>query len=64
MESKAMDQEAFTSLPENIPVSPLVLSDRLIALAEAADRAGFLSVAARLVRLASTVLEVSRGMAH
>ncbi len=59
-----MPPEAFMSLPEATPVSRLVLSDRLIALAEAADRAGFLSVAVRLVRLANSVLEVPRGVTH
>jgi len=37
--------------------SPLVLSDRLLALAEEADRAGFQSTADRLVRLAHHVLD-------
>lgn len=35
--------------------SPLVLIDRLISLAEQADRAGMDSVAGRLVQLACTV---------
>lgn len=37
--------------------SPLVLSDRLLSLAEEADRAGFQSTADRLVRLAYHVLD-------
>ena len=40
-----------------VPVSPLVLSDRLITLAQAADSAGLRGTATRLVRLAHTVLE-------
>ena len=39
------------------PISPLVLSDRLITLAQAADSAGLRGTATRLVRLAHTVLE-------
>jgi hypothetical protein len=39
------------------PVSPLVLSDRLITLARDADRAGFTSTADRLVRLAYAVFD-------
>ena len=39
------------------PVSALMLSDRLITLAKAADSAGLRSTATRLVRLAHTVLE-------
>lgn len=42
------------------PASALVLSDRLIALAEDAERAGLLATATRLVRLASSVLDESR----
>ena len=43
---------------ENEPAfSPLLLSDRLLTLAEDADRAGFRSAAERLLTLASKVLE-------
>lgn len=38
-------------------VSPLVLSDRLIALAEDADRAGFTGTAEQLVCLACAVFD-------
>ncbi len=38
-------------------VSPLVLSDRLITLAEAADRAGFTATAEQLVTLACSVFD-------
>ena len=41
-------------------VSPLLLSDRLIALAEDAARAGLPATADRLVRLASTVFDEPR----
>jgi hypothetical protein len=39
------------------PSSPLMLADRLIALAEDADRAGLRAAAERLVTLAHDVLE-------
>lgn len=39
------------------PPSPLVLADRLLTLAQDADRAGLVRTAGRLVRLASTVLD-------
>lgn len=39
------------------PVSPLVLSDRLISLAEAADRAGYIETAEQLVELACSVFD-------
>ena len=38
-------------------VSPLLLSDRLLALAKEADRAGFQIVAEHLLYLASDVLD-------
>jgi hypothetical protein len=41
----------------SIQVSPLVLADRLIALAEDADRAGLRKSASRLLRLAERVCE-------
>lgn len=40
-----------------LPASPLILSDRLIALAQEADRAGHVGTASQLVRLAHTVLD-------
>ena len=44
-------------------VSPLVLSDRLITLAQDADRAGYVDAARRLVRLAHTVFDETPGHA-
>jgi len=38
-------------------ISPLVLSDRLLSLAEDADRAGFRGAAEHLLDLASDVLD-------
>jgi hypothetical protein len=46
------------------PATALILSDRLIALAEDAERAGLRATATRLVRLACTVLDESRRPAH
>lgn len=40
-----------------VPLSELALSDRLIALAQDADRAGFRAIAARLVRLACDMFD-------
>ncbi len=40
--------------------SPLMLSDRLITLAQEADRAGFAATAGHLVSLAHTVFEEPR----
>jgi len=51
-----------TRLPA--PASALVLSDRLIALAEDAERAGLRDTATRLVRLACSVLDESRRDRH
>ena len=48
---------AETMPPPAVPVSALMLSDRLITLAQAADSAGLRSAAARLVRLAHAVLD-------
>jgi len=39
------------------PISPLVLADRLIALAEDADRAGLRKAAGHIIRLAERVCE-------
>ncbi|HET8995052.1 MAG TPA: hypothetical protein VFN42_00145 [Acetobacteraceae bacterium] len=49
---------AITSPAASITqVSPLVLSDRLIALAQAADRAGYTETAEHLVELACSVFD-------
>ena len=39
------------------PVSPLMLADRLITLAQDADRAGYRDAASHLVSLVYTVLD-------
>jgi len=46
------------------PITELTLSDRLIALAEDADRAGFRYAAAKLVRLACTVFDEAGETRH
>ncbi len=45
-------------------VSELILSDRLIALAEDADRAGYTTTAEQLVTLACTVFDEAAKKPH
>ena len=45
------------TVPSVAVISPLVLSDRLLSLAEDADRAGFRGAAEHLLGLASDVLD-------
>ena len=45
-------------------VSELILSDRLIALAEDADRAGYTDTAERLVTLACSVFDEASSKPH
>jgi hypothetical protein len=45
-------------------ISPLVLSDRLITLAEAADGAGYTAAAEKLVSLAHAVLDEKPHLTH
>ncbi|HEY2618053.1 MAG TPA: hypothetical protein VGI78_11980 [Acetobacteraceae bacterium] len=45
-------------------ISELVLSDRLIALAEDADRAGYADTAERLVTLACSVFDEAPSKPH
>ncbi len=40
-----------------LPITPLILSDRLLALAQEAERAGYSTSATRLVGLAHTVFD-------
>ncbi len=47
-----------------VPVSPLVLADRLISLAQDADRAGFADSATQLVSLAYQVLDKHPAVEH
>jgi hypothetical protein len=48
-------------LPGQTNVSPLVLCDRLISLAQEADRGGFVIAAEHLLDLASEVLDWPSG---
>jgi hypothetical protein len=52
---KAETTSATGYFPGAIQVSPLVLADRLLSLAQDADRAGFTRPAARLLRMAYAV---------
>jgi len=51
-------------LPGGIPCSNLILSDRLIALAEDADRAGYKDTAEMLVNLACSVFDEAPKKPH
>ena len=53
-----------TEASQKSTVSELVLSDRLIALAEAADRAGYTDTADRLVTLACSVFDEAPRRPH
>jgi hypothetical protein len=47
-----------------LPFSELVLSDRLLALAEAADHAGYTGTAEQLLTLACSVFDEAPTKAH
>jgi hypothetical protein len=49
--------ELATACPADTPTSPLVLCDRLIALAKQADSAGYAATADHLVRLAHSMFD-------
>ena len=53
----------FQTLPSS-PISPLMLADRLISLAQDADRAGYSDAASRLVGLVYSVLDGSHVLRH
>ena len=50
--------------PRKPPISELVLSDRLITLAEAADRAGYVDTAEHLLTLACSVFDEAPHKPH
>jgi hypothetical protein len=52
-----MSQMLVPELMIRAPVSPMVLSDRLLSLAQAADRAGLPDTAERLLTLALSVFD-------
>lgn len=54
-----------TAVTSFAAISPLMLSDRLLSLAQDADRAGFRGAAEHLLGLASDVLEPApAGLSH
>jgi hypothetical protein len=53
-----------TGVPGKPAVSELILSDRLIALAEEADRAGYTDTAEHLITLACSVFDEAPGHTH
>ena len=55
-----MEPRIEASARHEAKVSELILSDRLIALAEDADRAGYTDTAEQLVTLACTVFDEAR----
>ncbi len=59
-----MNQFSPPTLATARQVSPLVLSDRLITLAQAADRAGFTGTAEQLVTLACAVFDEAPQQKH
>lgn len=46
-----------TQAPRPVPASPLILCDRLLTLAQDADRAGFSVTAEHLLYLADSIFE-------
>ena len=50
-----MDNSTLTA--RTVAVSPLVLADRLLSLAQEADRAGYVAAASNLVGLAHAVFD-------
>ncbi len=59
-----MMQAVSIAAPENLVVSELILSDRLIALAQDADRAGYKNTAERLITLACSVFDETPKKPH
>jgi hypothetical protein len=53
-----------TAFDDQVPVSKLVISDRLIALAQEAERAGYISTAHELVDLACSVFDETPRVLH
>jgi hypothetical protein len=59
-----MTPAIHTEVSRKPPVSELVLSDRLISLAEDADRAGYTDTAESLVALACSVFDEASRKPH
>jgi hypothetical protein len=58
------DLHEFARHEDRAPVSKLVISDRLIALAQEAERAGYVSTAHDLVDLACSVFDEAPRVLH
>ncbi len=59
-----MSQMTLSESPFTSRVSTLVLCDRLLELAQDADRAGFTGTAERLLRLAHSVFDETPAWPH
>ena len=59
-----MEQFIGPSTATALRVSPLVLSDQLITLAQTADRAGFIGTAEQLITLACAVFDEAPRKKH
>jgi hypothetical protein len=59
-----MLQTSLTGAATESAVSELILSDRLISLAQDADRAGYTDTAERLLTLACSVFDEAPKRAH
>jgi hypothetical protein len=64
MSPSLFETSAPPACPPGARFSPLILADRLIGLAQEADRAGFRSSADRLIGLAYAVLDDDDGPAR
>lgn len=59
-----MDSIATAASTESVPFSPLMLADRLLSLAQDADRAGFTGTASNLVAVMFEVLDSGLPVQH
>lgn len=59
-----MDSIVPAGPTESIPFSPLMLADRLLSLAQDADRAGFTGTASNLVAVMFKVLDSGLPVQH
>ena len=57
MPQQLLSEHVRFAPPPSLSVSPLMLADRLLTLAQDADRAGFFKPAERLLRLAYAVCD-------
>ncbi len=59
-----MDSTVPAAPTERVPFSPLMLADRLLSLAQDADRAGFTAIASNLVAEMFEVLDSGLPIQH